>query len=151
MYTLKSIVVNKKPDAPVVGERLLLWVDAVFTDGITDTTIDFKAENKDVMDDTLRSIISRLNKRDEELQKINTSNYTIPEIVVPEVPVLTPEQIKKMAIAQKEQELNDEIYRAIEEKKRAEIAATDPEVAAKLAAYEAAKLGTIKAGEVIGK
>lgn len=137
MYTLKSLDVRSNPTATIPGERLLMWVDAVFTNGTTDVPVDFKAENKDVMDNTLRSVAERLNRRDEELASINTEGYSIPP--APEPPAPTPEQIRAQLIAQKEAELNAEVLRVEQEKRRIEIAMVDPVVAEKLAELEAEK------------
>ena len=147
MYTLKSIQVDTKADAPIPGERLLLWVDAVFTDGTTDVAIDFKIENKELMDNTLRSIIARLNQRDAEKAIINTTNYVIPEVstVIPEP---TPEEIKMNQIAAKEMELQIEIEKTEKNIKLAELAKTNPEIAIKASELEVLKTEEIAAEEI---
>lgn len=139
MFTLKTLKVTTNPNTMIPGERLLLWVTATFTDSKKDETIEFKAENKEVMDDTLRLLIARLNERDATIASINVTNYVIPEVQVEVPPELTPEQLKQIEINQKEQELKEEVERSKRDKEIALIAETDLGVATKLAELEALK------------
>ena len=141
MYTLKTLQVNTEPGAAVPGERLLLWVNAIFTDGTTDVAIDFKIENKDLMDNTLRSIIARLNQRDAEIEMIDTTNYVIPEVVTV-IHEPTPEENKFNQIREKEMELQLEIEKTKKDIELAELAKINPEIALKVA-----ELGLLQGSE----
>lgn len=101
MWTLKSNNVKLNTQAKVPGERMMLHVTAVLTDGKEDVTIPFVIENKRLMDNTLLSILNRMNGVTSELASIQSGEgYTpdpVPEPITPPPP--TPEEIAKAEYA----------------------------------------------------
>lgn len=100
MWQLNDVNLTRDLTANVPGERLMLQVEAVFGDGTQTVTIPFKAENKDVLDRTLRQIVDKLNVQDNLLA--NQGSYTIPPEPTPPAP--TPVEL---AEADFEQALQD--------------------------------------------
>jgi len=115
MWTIKSVDTKLNLQAKVPGERLMMHVTAVLTNGIEDVTIPFVVENKELMDRTLLSVVDRMNKAEADVAITpNGDAYTpvIPE--APKAPEPTAEEIATMQA----QDAWLEAYRSLEAAKK---------------------------------
>lgn len=96
MWTLKSTEAKLNTKAQVPGERMMLHVKAILTNGTEDVEIPFVIENKRLMDDTLLSILDRMNGVASEVIKIQSGEgYTPEPKPTPETP--TPPTAEELA------------------------------------------------------
>lgn len=84
MWTLKTVDTKLNLQSKVPGERLMMHVTAIITNGTEDVTIPFVIENKELMDKTLLSIVARMNQAEADVAI--TPNGEAYEVEIPKTP-----------------------------------------------------------------
>jgi hypothetical protein len=84
MWTIKTVDTKLNLQSKIPGERLMMHVTAVLTNGTDDVTIPFVIENKELMDRTLLSIVARMNQAEADVAI--TPNGEAYEVEVPKAP-----------------------------------------------------------------
>lgn len=121
----------------IAGHQLMIFVSVVFEHDGQEITIEFFAENRQVITQTINNHLARLNEQEEVLTQIEQGTF-VTEEVVPET-VAEVEETEEMA----EQKLMAELDRAKRMEEAEQVAQRNPRVAEALQQYNERRSTTV--------